>query len=157
MEEGLPSSFSTPAIFTKNTSRQHITMLLWPDESSSKRRKVRHGTHSCHECRRRKVNCLYTTPDSTTCIVCERRGTQCISQYDFPGLDDVAMKTQAATLGSFSTPVSTASSTSSAHWIAETGGNLPALGPPDADLQYGTGKGSLFIDHGGHELGYTQA
>ena len=138
MEEGLPSSFSAPTIFTKNTSRQHITMLLWPDESSSKRRKVRHGTHSCHECRRRKVKCLYATPDSTTCIVCERRGAHCVSQYDPPGLNDIVTKPQpnqsAATLGSSPTPESTASSTSSAHWIAKIGETLPAP-DPDVGLQ----------------------
>ncbi|KAK4998279.1 hypothetical protein LTR66_002460 [Elasticomyces elasticus] len=66
------------------------------DESTANRRKVkvslRKGTHSCQECRRRKVKCIYATdrPDNlnASCIVCERRGAQCISQSDSPALGD---------------------------------------------------------------------
>lgn len=58
------------------------------DDITVKRRKVRKGTHSCHECRRRKVKCIYATPDNIVCIVCERRGTKCVSQCDSFGLSD---------------------------------------------------------------------
>ena len=68
-------------------------MESWPDESTAKRRKLRKGTHSCHECRRRKVKCLYATPDDAICVVCERRGAHCISQYDSPGLSDAVEHT----------------------------------------------------------------
>lgn len=62
------------------------------DESAAKRRKIRKGTRSCQECRRRKVKCNYATPDNTTCIVCERRGTQCISQWDSVESNDAVNK-----------------------------------------------------------------
>lgn len=50
------------------------------DEISAKRRKVRKGTHSCWNCRRRKVRCIFALPDDTTCIMCRRRSTTCVSQ-----------------------------------------------------------------------------
>ncbi|MCJ1306875.1 hypothetical protein MMC25_000519 [Agyrium rufum] len=50
------------------------------DEHEAKRRKVRKGTQSCWECRRRKVRCLYATPTNSKCDICARRGTACISQ-----------------------------------------------------------------------------
>ncbi|KAI1274610.1 hypothetical protein F5Y07DRAFT_212843 [Xylaria sp. FL0933] len=45
-----------------------------------KRRKVRKGTRSCWECRRRKIRCLYPSEDAPICINCESRGTNCVSQ-----------------------------------------------------------------------------
>ncbi|KAK4506936.1 hypothetical protein PRZ48_000669 [Zasmidium cellare] len=53
-------------------------------EAPVKRRKLRKGTRSCLDCRRRKVKCIFMAPESAKCIVCERRGAQCISQYDSP-------------------------------------------------------------------------
>ncbi|CAG9978496.1 unnamed protein product [Clonostachys byssicola] len=53
------------------------------DENSSKRRKVRKGTHSCWECRRRKVKCTFESPQDEICITCHRRGAKCASQRDF--------------------------------------------------------------------------
>lgn len=50
------------------------------DEQTGKRRKVRKGTHSCWECRRRKVKCIFALPDDATCIICRRRGKRCIGQ-----------------------------------------------------------------------------
>ncbi|KAJ5836532.1 hypothetical protein N7447_002558 [Penicillium robsamsonii] len=50
------------------------------DERAAKRRKVRKGTHSCWECRRRKVKCTFLPPDNAICITCHRRGTTCINQ-----------------------------------------------------------------------------
>lgn len=57
------------------------------DESTAKRRKVRKGTHSCRECRRRKVRCIFATPQDVVCITCNRRGAKCISQTDSEGHD----------------------------------------------------------------------
>ncbi|KAM0696160.1 hypothetical protein Q7P36_004643 [Cladosporium allicinum] len=54
------------------------------DDQTITRRKFRKGTHSCSECRRRKVKCVFSTPDSTTCVVCLRRETHCFSQADSP-------------------------------------------------------------------------
>ncbi|KAI1129153.1 hypothetical protein F5Y10DRAFT_239007 [Nemania abortiva] len=45
-----------------------------------KRRKVRKGTRSCWECRRRKIRCLYASEDAAICVNCESRGTNCVSQ-----------------------------------------------------------------------------
>lgn len=50
------------------------------DERESKRRKVRKGTQSCWECKRRKVRCIFATTSDTTCENCMRRRTTCTSQ-----------------------------------------------------------------------------
>ncbi|KAI2473224.1 hypothetical protein F4781DRAFT_225841 [Annulohypoxylon bovei var. microspora] len=52
-------------------------------DPEAKRRKIRKGTHSCWECRRRKTRCQYTSDTATICIGCEARGTACRSQ-EFP-------------------------------------------------------------------------
>ncbi len=54
-----------------------------PEETDAKRRKLRKGTHSCWECKRRKVRCQYASETHTACVGCRRRGTTCISQ-EFP-------------------------------------------------------------------------
>jgi hypothetical protein len=58
----------------------------------AKRRKVRKGTHSCWECKRRKMKCRFDPRiASTSCNGCRRRGSPCISQ-EFPeGLENVLM------------------------------------------------------------------
>src|ERR1700742_4566356 len=48
----------------------------------SKRRKVRKGTFSCWECKRRKMRCILDPPN-TVCNSCRRRASKCISQ-EFP-------------------------------------------------------------------------
>ncbi|KAF6811747.1 hypothetical protein CPLU01_15047 [Colletotrichum plurivorum] len=48
--------------------------------SSPKRRKLRKGTQSCWECKRRKARCSYSAITPDTCEGCKRRGTDCISQ-----------------------------------------------------------------------------
>lgn len=54
-------------------------------QSEVKRRRVRKGTHSCWECKRRKMKCIFDplTNAITTCNGCRRRGSQCVSQ-EFP-------------------------------------------------------------------------
>ncbi|KAI0144741.1 hypothetical protein BJ166DRAFT_77211 [Pestalotiopsis sp. NC0098] len=47
------------------------------------RRKIRRGTISCWECKRRKIRCAFASPVDTICTGCQRRGTKCISQ-DLP-------------------------------------------------------------------------
>ncbi|RAH78034.1 hypothetical protein BO86DRAFT_412644 [Aspergillus japonicus CBS 114.51] len=44
------------------------------------KRKVRKGTHSCWECRRRKIRCQFATPSDSVCVTCSARGTPCVSQ-----------------------------------------------------------------------------
>ncbi|KAH8775194.1 hypothetical protein F5883DRAFT_411144 [Diaporthe sp. PMI_573] len=58
-----------------------------------KRRKLRKGTHSCWECKRRKMRCIFVPSDAATCSGCRRRGSQCVSQ-DFP--EDVTVSFAAA-------------------------------------------------------------
>ncbi|KAE8416044.1 hypothetical protein BDV36DRAFT_284914 [Aspergillus pseudocaelatus] len=52
-------------------------------ERSGKRRKVRKGTRSCWECKRRKIKCTFASTEDVTCIGCERRRAPCVSQ-DLP-------------------------------------------------------------------------
>ena len=68
-----------------NFDRASLTFVLrihnMPSiEPSVKRRKVRKGTQSCWECRRRKVRCIFSTPTNSVCNNCNRRKTSCISQ-----------------------------------------------------------------------------
>ncbi|KAI0885608.1 uncharacterized protein GGS22DRAFT_161333 [Annulohypoxylon maeteangense] len=52
-------------------------------DPEAKRRKIRKGTHSCWECRRRKTRCQYASDTAAICIGCQARGTNCVSQ-EFP-------------------------------------------------------------------------
>lgn len=47
------------------------------------RKRLRKGTRSCWECKRRKVRCLFAGAADVNCQGCRRRGTACISQ-DLP-------------------------------------------------------------------------
>ncbi|KAI0472754.1 hypothetical protein GGR56DRAFT_697403 [Xylariaceae sp. FL0804] len=47
---------------------------------ASKRRKIRKGTRSCWECKRRKIRCTYQVPQSAICDGCRSRRTKCVSQ-----------------------------------------------------------------------------
>ncbi|KAB5551069.1 hypothetical protein GE09DRAFT_158787 [Coniochaeta sp. 2T2.1] len=51
-----------------------------------KRRRVRRGTQSCWECKRRKIRCSFTVPDELVCDGCISRGVKCTSQefYEAP-------------------------------------------------------------------------
>ncbi|CAI7576302.1 unnamed protein product [Penicillium viridicatum] len=54
-------------------------------QSEAKRRKIRKGTKSCWECKKRKMKCVYPDPSSPAdaeaiCIGCQRRGCECVSQ-----------------------------------------------------------------------------
>ncbi|KAB5522147.1 C6 zinc finger domain protein [Coniochaeta sp. 2T2.1] len=44
------------------------------------RRKVRKGTRSCWECKRRKIRCIFASPEAATCIGCQRRRAPCVTQ-----------------------------------------------------------------------------
>ncbi|KAK0732908.1 hypothetical protein B0T26DRAFT_622077, partial [Lasiosphaeria miniovina] len=45
-----------------------------------RRRKVRKGTHSCWECRRRKIRCQFGPGNDAVCLPCQGRGSSCRSQ-----------------------------------------------------------------------------
>ncbi|KAK5787796.1 hypothetical protein VI817_010293 [Penicillium citrinum] len=67
----------------KVTSRIRTTSMSDEEDSRPiKRRKVRKGTQSCWECKRRKVRCLISQ-GNVICDNCRRRNATCISQ-DLP-------------------------------------------------------------------------
>ncbi|KAI0105633.1 hypothetical protein F4776DRAFT_657856 [Hypoxylon sp. NC0597] len=45
-----------------------------------RRRKIRKGTQSCWECKRRKIRCTFAAPTDAICDGCKSRQTTCISQ-----------------------------------------------------------------------------
>ncbi|KAK4165578.1 transcription factor sdnS [Cladorrhinum sp. PSN259] len=50
-------------------------------EAEIRRRKIRKGTHSCWECRRRKIRCKFAAgDDAAVCLPCQARGSVCRSQ-----------------------------------------------------------------------------
>ena len=51
--------------------------------SAHKRRKVRKGTRSCWECKRRKIRCIFSSSEDAICVGCKRRRAPCVSQ-DMP-------------------------------------------------------------------------
>ncbi|KAF2708550.1 hypothetical protein K504DRAFT_380369 [Pleomassaria siparia CBS 279.74] len=44
------------------------------------RKKMRKGTHSCFECRRRKIRCIFPPDNSDVCSECFARGSRCVDQ-----------------------------------------------------------------------------
>jgi hypothetical protein len=58
--------------------RNHIDSTS--PEPDLKRRKLRKGTTSCWDCKKRKVKCTYDATSDTVCIACHRRGAPCIGQ-----------------------------------------------------------------------------
>jgi hypothetical protein len=46
----------------------------------TRKRKIRKGTQSCWECKRRKTRCIFAAPVDTTCVGCKSRETTCLSQ-----------------------------------------------------------------------------
>ncbi|KAI9810453.1 MAG: hypothetical protein M1827_006229 [Pycnora praestabilis] len=44
------------------------------------RKNLRKGTHSCSECRRRKIRCIYRPDNPLVCVECFARGSQCQDQ-----------------------------------------------------------------------------
>ncbi|EEP78248.1 predicted protein [Uncinocarpus reesii 1704] len=59
----------------------HPSVARSPDyQPEPKKRKVRKGTQSCWECKRRKVRCTFVAPLDAICEGCRRRGTTCVSQ-----------------------------------------------------------------------------
>lgn len=66
---------------TETTDKSHGSHA----ESETKRRKIRKGTRSCWECKKRKMKCVFADSASpidaeAICIGCQRRETKCVSQ-----------------------------------------------------------------------------
>ncbi|KAL9091634.1 MAG: hypothetical protein Q9165_004710 [Trypethelium subeluteriae] len=55
-----------------------------PDPEADKRplKKMRKGTHSCFECRRRKIRCIFSPENSSVCSECFARGSKCLGQNE---------------------------------------------------------------------------
>ncbi|KAK8134344.1 hypothetical protein PG984_006356 [Apiospora sp. TS-2023a] len=59
-------------------------VFLHDPREDARRRRLRKGTHSCWECKRRKMRCVFDpTTCATACKGCERRGSPCVGQ-EFP-------------------------------------------------------------------------
>ncbi|KAH6641241.1 hypothetical protein F5144DRAFT_618823 [Chaetomium tenue] len=65
---------------TSHTHDELPDSLLAEHEAERPRKKVRKGTRSCWECKRRKVRCVFAAPEDTICNPCKRRGMACVSQ-----------------------------------------------------------------------------
>ncbi|KAH7073053.1 hypothetical protein FB567DRAFT_401680, partial [Paraphoma chrysanthemicola] len=50
------------------------------EESLPTRKKMRKGTHSCFECRRRKIRCIFQPDNPDVCSECFARGSRCVDQ-----------------------------------------------------------------------------
>ncbi|KAI2791299.1 hypothetical protein POX_c04156 [Penicillium oxalicum] len=60
-------------------------MDLWAESNGPPRKKIRKGTKSCIECRRRKIRCTYDPDRPATCHECRLRGAACIDQAHSKG------------------------------------------------------------------------
>jgi hypothetical protein len=61
-------------------SNLHARVSPMKDGQRHKMRKVRKGTQSCWECKRRKIRCIFTSSNEAVCESCKRRATKCIGQ-----------------------------------------------------------------------------
>ncbi|KAB8205452.1 hypothetical protein BDV34DRAFT_99614 [Aspergillus parasiticus] len=66
-----------------NLSEEETATAINNEERSRKRRKIRKGTRSCWECKRRKIKCTFASAEDAACIGCQRRRAPCVSQ-DLP-------------------------------------------------------------------------
>jgi len=78
--DSFPEPSDSPKHPSPTTTRARDPAL---SEPGAKRRKVRKGTRSCWECKRRKVRCNFVSEHDAVCIGCRQRGTKCVSQ-EFP-------------------------------------------------------------------------
>lgn len=62
------------------SKNSHIQENDAQSTATNKRRKIRKGTHSCWECKQRKMKCTFSLPTDDICIRCRRRGIKCVSQ-----------------------------------------------------------------------------
>ncbi|XWX00621.1 hypothetical protein V2A60_008642 [Cordyceps javanica] len=51
-----------------------------PGRALPARRKIRKGTQSCWECKRRKIRCTFASPADAVCDGCKSRQTRCVGQ-----------------------------------------------------------------------------
>jgi len=79
-----PNSSQTCICLRPSTQPLHVNMpshiAPHDDERAAKRRKVRKGTQSCWECKKRKVRCTWAFHINSACDNCLRRETKCVRQ-----------------------------------------------------------------------------
>ncbi|KAH7121876.1 C6 zinc finger domain-containing protein [Dactylonectria estremocensis] len=63
-----------------DTSAPNAAPASPSSRTDAKRRRIRKGTRSCWECKRRKIRCSYAAPGDDVCVGCDRRGSRCLSQ-----------------------------------------------------------------------------
>ncbi|CVK92158.1 uncharacterized protein FPRN_09781 [Fusarium proliferatum] len=70
-------------------------------KARSQARSIRKGTHSCWECRRRKIRCQFSAPDDLVCRPCGNRGSICRGQEfaDESEASQLSMRHLARSLG----------------------------------------------------------
>lgn len=74
--EHYPSLSLSDAVMaeTNQSDHSHATRVR------KERRKIRKGTQSCWECKRRKIRCTFASPREVICEPCKLRGSSCVSQ-----------------------------------------------------------------------------
>jgi hypothetical protein len=65
---------------SSNSALVSHTSLAAVRNSAVKRNRVRKGTFSCWECKRRKTRCKFDSNNAAGCVSCVRRGVSCIGQ-----------------------------------------------------------------------------
>ncbi|EON65802.1 hypothetical protein W97_05041 [Coniosporium apollinis CBS 100218] len=54
--------------------------ISWEAPALGTRKRMRKGTRSCFECRRRKIRCVFPTAQPSVCTQCSAHGARCINQ-----------------------------------------------------------------------------
>lgn len=68
------------ALLMMASATEQAAAMPTPTLDPSAHRKVRKGTRSCWECKRRKIKCIFPTSGESSCIFCQRRRIACIGQ-----------------------------------------------------------------------------
>lgn len=63
-----------------NPSSEMPATTVRTSDTLGKRRRIRKGTRSCWECKRRKIRCIFASSEDVTCLNCQRRHVPCVSQ-----------------------------------------------------------------------------
>lgn len=63
-----------------NPSSEKPATTVRTSDTLGKRRRIRKGTRSCWECKRRKIRCIFASSEDATCLNCQRRHVPCVSQ-----------------------------------------------------------------------------
>lgn len=73
---------NTPEASARRQPKRTVNALQieTTEETTPKRRKVRKGTQSCWQCKRRKIKCTFAKVGAKKCDGCRGRNTACVSQ-----------------------------------------------------------------------------